>query len=264
MFSVFTRPMIGWIAGTVLAGFSQAIFAGGLQVSPVSLQIRPTQNAEGIWLTNSGTTPLSAQVRVFQWLQQGGEDLLSPSTNLTVSPPLVEIPAGSRQLVRVLRTGPAPAAGTEATYRLIIDELPNEETEAAPQPASSGDKKSPAVLTMNFLMRYSVPVYIGSASEDQIKAAGSALQFSIEKTSKDWVLLVRNTGAVRAQVADVQAIVGANQALPLREGLLGYVLPGSSMRWSLLVPKLATGQTITGYQAMINSEIQSINVSGTP
>ena len=52
----------------LLAGTSAS--ASGLQVAPVSIDVPATQNAEGLWLSNTGDTPVRAQVRVFRWTQE--------------------------------------------------------------------------------------------------------------------------------------------------------------------------------------------------
>ena len=54
---------------TVLWGVSCAVAASGLQVSPVSLTLPPTQAADGLWLSNTGDNVVNAQVRVFRWTQ---------------------------------------------------------------------------------------------------------------------------------------------------------------------------------------------------
>src|SRR5688572_16783433 len=96
-----------------------------LQVSPTSVTLQARQNADGLTLTNTGTTPLHAQVRVFRWTQQGNEEKLEPTRDLAISPPMLEIAPGAQQLVRVIRLGPPPA-DAETSYRLIVDELPVE------------------------------------------------------------------------------------------------------------------------------------------
>lgn len=253
------KSMLLSIAGAALA-FTSSAWAGGLQVSPISLQIPVNRQADGIWLINSGTESMTAQVRVFQWTQANNEDLLAPSTGLTISPPLIEIPPGARQLVRVIRTGPAPAAGLETTFRLIIDELP---TEPMVNPEVANDKGKPtSSYGMHFLMRYSVPVFIGDATETTIVGVGSQLAWSMEKTPDKWTVRVTNNGSVRAQLADLQVISQDGQALPVASGLLGYVLAGNTMQWKVAAPQL--NSPVKGYQAMINSDVQRINVSGTP
>src|SRR3546814_8536298 len=75
-------------------------FAVSLQVSPVSLRMQGEQTASALWLSNTGKSALHAQVRIFHWTQAGGNDKLTPTTDLVASPPMVSIEPGKRQLVR--------------------------------------------------------------------------------------------------------------------------------------------------------------------
>ena len=102
--------------------FSGYAAASGLQVTPITLTLEQSQRAEGIWLSNSGDSPINAQVRVFRWSQSGYSDQLAASQGLVISPPMLTIPPGGKQLIRVIRTG-SPAK-TEDAYRLSINELP--------------------------------------------------------------------------------------------------------------------------------------------
>lgn len=71
---------------------------------------------------NAGSNPINAQVRVFHWSQSDYGDKLAASQGLVISPPMLTLAPGGRQLIRVIRTGPPPA--TEDAYRLSINELP--------------------------------------------------------------------------------------------------------------------------------------------
>jgi len=55
---------------------------------------------------------------------------------------------------------------------------------------------------------------------------------------------LRNTGPVHARLTDVVVQQGS-QSKPLAEGLLGYVLPGASMRWPAPLAAGA-GSVLTG------------------
>src|SRR5690606_4984286 len=116
-----------------------------LQVAPILVELEDGENAEALWLSNSGEKPIRAQVRVLAWSQAGSEDQLDPSRDLLASPPILEIAPGERQLVRIVRpdSGPVPA---EQAFRLLVDELPDPEQEV-----SSG---------LQFLLQYSVPVFV--------------------------------------------------------------------------------------------------------
>lgn len=107
------------LIGLLFSGYTAA---SGLQVTPVTLTLEQTQRAEGIWLSNSGDSPINAQVRVFRWSQSSYKDQLAASQGLVISPPMLTIPPGGKQLIRVIRTG-SPAK-VEDAYRLSINELP--------------------------------------------------------------------------------------------------------------------------------------------
>ena len=218
--------------------------ASGLQVSPVSLSLQPRQNAEGLWLSNTGENVVHAQVRVYRWTQDGGAEQLTPSRGLIVSPPMLQIAPGDRQLIRVIRPG-APAGGSgaaEEAYRVIVDELP----------VDAEKRKG-----LQFVLRYSLPVFI--------EAAGSAspqpqLRWTLRRDGERTLLEVSNNGAVHAQLAELQFVDAAGQRTEAHGGLLGYVLPGAQMRW-VLKPPAAVFASGGAFQVMINGHMARQDVS---
>ncbi len=76
----------------------------------------------------SDDSPVVVQIRVVRWSQKGGAEQLEDTRELLVTPPVLQIPANSQQIVRVaLRREPDGAQ--ELTYRVIFEEVP----QAAPQ-----------------------------------------------------------------------------------------------------------------------------------
>lgn len=187
--------------------------ASGLQVAPVTLTLQHNQRAEGIWLSNSGDSPINAQVRVFHWSQSGYNDQLSSSQGLVISPPMLNIPPRGRQLIRVIRTG--PPMKVEDAYRLSINELP-----------PSTLKKN----SLQFVLHYSVPVFIQPPGATDTFAK---LQWQVDRTSGRTWLQVNNQGDGHAQLSEVTLITATGSRKNITPGLLGYVLPGSTMRWPL-------------------------------
>ena len=228
------RALTPLIASLALASGLAA--ASGLQVSPVTLSLQPAQNADGLWLSNSGDGVVHAQVRVYHWSQENGSERQTPSRGLVVSPPMLTLAAGGRQLVRVIRTGAPPngAGAVEDAYRIEIDELPVKE------PASKG---------LQFVLHYSVPVFV----EPVGATAAPALQWQLVREGDEASLEAANSGNGHAQVAAVSFIDTGGRRTDLSTGLLGYVLPGSTMRWKLKAPA-ATFDGGGSLQAMINGE----------
>ncbi|HEX7817203.1 molecular chaperone [Dyella sp.] len=234
-------PVIGLLASLALASGTAA--ASGLQVSPVQLTLQASQNADGLWLSNTTADPLHAQVRVFKWTQEGGEDKLEPSRDLVISPPMVQLAGNDHQLVRAIRVGAPPAAGQpEASYRVIIDELP----------VGTDGKKG-----LQFVLRYSVPIYVEPAGG---AATSSQLQWSMRSDGDHAVLEVKNSGTAHAQLSAISFTDKAGHRTEINSGLFGYVLPGATVHWTLKHPlaMFANGGTIEG---TVNGEKASQAIS---
>ncbi|MDO5653353.1 MAG: fimbria/pilus periplasmic chaperone [Brachymonas sp.] len=220
------------VAGCALLAAATA-GAAALQISPVSLSLPAGERAGMFTLGNASAEPITAQVRVFRWTQNAeGEDVLQPTSNVVVSPPMVQIAANGEQQFRVIRTQPSGQA--EETYRLIVDELP------AP---SATPKKG-----LQLVLRYSVPVFLNTAQNPE-----TTLQWRAEPgpTPKSSVLTIRNSGAAHAQISRVWVSRGeGKEALSISNGLFGYVLSGQTIRRTVAVsPEQLRSGTFT---AIIN------------
>lgn len=222
--------------------------AGSLQVSPILLEFEGAQQAQGIWLSNTGPEPLRAQVRVREWSQKTAGDVLADTDVLVASPPILEIAPGERQLVRIVRLQ-ANAADVERAYRLLIDELP-----AAKGADSSG---------LLFLLRYSVPVFLLPTGVQETSAdAGprrltdlSGLSASLSNENGNPVLTLGNAGRQRLRLSQLVHVASDGARTELVPGLLGYVLAGQQMSWNLPLP----GQVASGgvFEARFNNDAQS-------
>ena len=205
-----------------------------LQVSPTSVTLQARQNADGLTLTNTGTTPLHAQVRVFRWTQQGNEEKLEPTRDLAISPPMLEIAPGAQQLVRVIRLGPPPA-DAETSYRLIVDELP----------VGTGETKR----GLQFVLQYSVPVFLMPQGEAVI---APTLRTRLVREGDRSFLEIGNAGKQHAQIAELGYVTAGGQRHTIAAGLSGYVLPGKTKRWPL--PATVTVSGTGTFKARINGE----------
>lgn len=211
--------------------------ASGLQVAPVGLEFAPGSTAQGVWLTNTGNDVLRAQVRVFHWTQADGKDVLTPTQGLVASPPMLNLQPAAQQLVRVIRTGAPTAGPDEDAFRLLIDELPQPEKE---------NKSS-----VRYILRYSVPAFVEPAGS---QAAAPALTWSLQHDANGFALVANNTGRQHAQLSDVSLQPRGGKPITLSKGLLGYVLPGSTMRWPLKESTVQLG----------NGTLLKVTVNGKP
>ena len=228
------RPAV--LSGLIL--FSSGVMASGLQVSPISLSLQARENASGLTLSNSSDEVINAQVRVYQWSQDEKGDQLTPSRGLLASPPMIELKPGDKQLVRIIRAKSPPqgSGAAEDTYRVFVNELPRKSIEQ-----KSG---------LQFAMSYSLPVFVQPV--DVVKTSPQ-LQWSthLQPDGKETKLRVSNSGNGHAQLAGLSVIDAAGNSVNIHQGLLGYVLPGATMNWTLkaLPSALTSGSK---FKVMIN------------
>jgi fimbrial chaperone protein len=224
---------------------SRTALASGLQVSPVTLSLQPSQVADGLWLSNVSDTPLFAQVRVYHWVQNAaGVQELIPSRGLVISPPLLQIAADSKQFVRVIRVAPPPIGpdAVEDSYRLAIDELPV---------SLAGGTRG-----LHFVLHYSLPIFVEPADG---RTVTPRLQWSLDQNGGRLLLQVRNVGTGHAQLAAVSLISGGHRR-DITNGLLGYVLPGATMQFATARAAASLGDRVT-VEAMVNGSTVTQNVS---
>ncbi|MBO9696377.1 MAG: molecular chaperone [Sphingopyxis sp.] len=207
------------VAAPAPAGAQQP---GSLLIWPVNPVIEGDARAAALWLENPGKTPVTLQVRIYAWAQQDGRNAYAEQNAVIGTPPIVSIEPGQRQLVRLTRTTPPPAAA-ETPYRIVVDEVPTGNAPAAPG------------ASVSFRMRYSLPLFSYSRhGNDKVKPPAPAphISWRAGADAGERFLEIRNDGAGHARLTDVSFADGAKKS-PVAQGLLGYVLPGASMRWPL-------------------------------
>lgn len=193
---------------------STPVNAGVLRVQPVSIDLRGGGQAATLTLRNEGRTPITVQSRIFRWVQdKNGKESLVSTRDVVVSPPTATLRAGSDYVLRVVRTAKTPIVGEES-YRLLVDELPD------PSRMDSGQ--------VALLVRQSIPVFFSAADAGRPTVAWSA-----STTGNTLVLTAQNTGGRRLRVSDIEVKDASGSSLAKKNGLVGYVLGGSSQSWKL-------------------------------
>lgn len=203
----------------VMAGVAMAIGAGclacpagaaSLQVSPVNLNVDAPAVATAMTLRNGGDQPFTAQVRVFRWVQRAGRDLLEPTDVVVASPPAMRLAPRQSFTVRVVRTaGAAPVA--EEAYRVVVDELP---------------PPSHKTRAVTMVARHVIPVFFTPGG-----ASGPDVRWSLAGSGRGAVLQATNQGDSYLRLSGASLRDGAGRKTVISPGLVGYVLPGSTMRF---------------------------------
>ena len=237
------RPVI---ISALLLSPSLAV-ASGLQVSPISLSLEARETASGLTLSNSGSNIVHAQVRVYQWLQDEKGDQLTPSRGLLASPPMIELRPGEKQLIRIIRAKAPPqdTGAVEDAYRISVNEIP----------INSANQTT----GLQFALSYSLPVFVQPVG---VTKTSPQLQWSthLQPDGKAIKLRISNSGNGRAQLASLIFVDTAGNSTVINPGLLGYVLPGATMNWTLKIPPSAL-KAGGNFKVMMNGTQTTPNVT---
>ena len=232
------------LCSSVLAFAASSAGASGLQVSPINMTLASGQRAGVFTLSNTGTTPMNAQARIYKWTQSPTDEfVLAPSNEVLVSPPIMQLAVGASQEIRVIRTRSAAPNAPEQHYRLIVDELPS--------PAAAAPKKG-----ISLLIRHNIPVFLNA--QDWPVAQ---LDWKASAKGNKTRVSMHNTGAVRAQIGRIWLEKDGKETAVVSGGLTGYALPGSTLVREFPLP-LAQIQTAgTQLKAQINGQATNITLA---
>ncbi len=189
-------------------GQSIAARAAALNIAPLRFEFSQDEATATLRLTNTSNRDLPVQTRVFAWTQDAGEDEYAPSSDLTVSPSIISIPAGQTQIVRVLRRS-APGQG-EKRFRLAVDQLPD------PDAAKIGGAEA--------LIRFTIPVFA-----DRDTAAPARLAWHI---AADRVELA-NQGGQTSRIAGIKVKTLDGRDIEVERNSLRYVQGNSTIAWPI-------------------------------
>jgi fimbrial chaperone protein len=204
---VTVGTLVKGLAASLVAALALPAVAGVFSVTPVRINMSPRDRATAVTITNDGDEELVMQADIYAWRQKpGGEDDLTLSEDLILSPPILKLAPRSRQVVRLARVRTTDT-GRQQFYRLIVREIP----EARP-----ADKN----VQLQVALAFSLPVFITPPKTHRaiecnaIRTDGDAVQVACE-----------NTGDTFIQLRDVALAGPAGEKLASRESGF-YILPG--------------------------------------
>ncbi|MFB4865557.1 molecular chaperone [Enterobacter chengduensis] len=216
--------LAGVLSGVAATGEAQA--AATILLWPIDPWLAADANATELWIQNQGNSATTMQVRIVLWKQEGGYERYTAQQDVVASPPIVTIQKGNKQLIRLIKQGAVPA-GTEQAYRIIVDEIPQADAKAEP------------TIGLKLQMRYSIPLFVYGQGIPTIKEGAHHalvetrnLSWRVTRTDGQPALEVRNRGDIHVRLSQV-ALEQGGQKRTVAEGLLGYVLPGSTRSWPI-------------------------------
>lgn len=260
-----TQSTRTWLAGCTLVlawllPTTAVQAAASVLIWPLDPTIEAGERGTALWLENVGTDAVTVQIRILGWNQQNSRDDYVAQQSIIGTPPFTTIPAGKKQLIRLTLTQPVEA-GQEQAFRVLIDEIPSAHaagTATTPPQATAG---------LRFQMRYSLPLFAYGTglsgkpiNRPATRPAQPQLSWNIEQIDGKPYLRVHNAGSGHARLSQVRltaASAEGAEAAPLQtdivDGLLGYVLPGQTMRWPLPMELPARDYNLQA-QLVANSE----------
>jgi fimbrial chaperone protein len=182
--------------------------AGLFSISPIRLDLDRQTKTDSITVSNDETDrKIEMQAKLVEWTQDAkGNDIYVDSNDLVFFPRIFSI---DKQDQRIVRVGlKVPAAATEKSYRLFIEELP-----PPPDPGKQGAQ-------ILFVLRFGVPVFV---RPDKEQFAGSIE--ALEGAATAATIVVKNTGNQNFQIQSLKVKSAAGYE---KEIVGGYVLAGAT------------------------------------
>ncbi|GGD74189.1 fimbrial biogenesis chaperone [Croceicoccus mobilis] len=179
-----------------------------ISVAPLRLELDGAATAATMRLRNPASRKIGVQVRVFAWSQVDGEDVYAPTSDVTVSPSIIQIKPGDTQVFRVVRTTPQGTA--EQRYRVAIDQLPD------PSLRHHGE--------FTPRLRFTIPLFV-----DRAAAQPAELAWTVSGDR----LMLDNAGGQTVRIAGLQLNDAAGSSVGILRNGLRYVQGANNAEWQL-------------------------------
>lgn len=205
------------------------VYAGSFTVTPVRIYMTPRDKAVAVTITNESDEQLVMQADLYVWKQKpDGEDDLTLTEDMFLSPPIIKLAGKSHQVVRLARLNSAPS-DQQLTYRMIVREIP----EATPAKEK---------IQLQIALAFSMPVFITP------QGAKSKLDCVVARTAANSINAVcENSGNAYAQPLNFELTNAAGDKLASRDKG-GYILPAIKRNFDI---KSENNKAIPGGKAKL-------------
>jgi fimbrial chaperone protein len=197
--------VIGLLSGTY-------ILASSFTVSPTRIPLSEKQRAVTVRLLNTGDEPVTVQAHVVAWTLGENHDVYQDSDDVLLNPPIFNLAPGKPQLMR-LGLRHAAAAGSEISYRLIVEEVP-----FAPKHGE---------IALRTILRISIPIFV-----EPKDGARKQVDWKAESIPGAGVkITATNNGNQHVQIKRLDLSREDSAGAPLSKKMLDYLLPGQTREW---------------------------------
>ncbi|MES2503814.1 MAG: fimbria/pilus periplasmic chaperone [Myxococcota bacterium] len=195
-----------------------ASLATAFSVTPLELQVIAPKKMDNLQIGNSSKAGVTIQGSVAKWERINGQDILVPTKDVIIAPPMILVPPDRVQIIRVVRVKSTPVEGEEA-YRIMLDGLP-------PPPLMLQKSAAGAM----FVTTMSIPVFF-SARDVQ-----PAVEWKAIRQGDRLIVKGTNTGKKHFFAREIIAEQaspkgGAPVKIPLVSNGAARILPGASELW---------------------------------
>lgn len=215
----------------------QNAVAASLQASPVLIEMPAGSPSATVNIRNTGNAGIDVQTRIFRWTQKGGKESLVETDDVVTSPPITSLKPGTNYSIRVVKVNNRPVTNEES-FRVLVDQLPD-----------AGAQRNGTVA---LVMRHSIPVFLLPANAGQ-----PSIDWTVSARNNRLVIHARNSGERRVRLSRVSVKLPGGKSVNFGDGLLGYVLAGSSMEW--VSPANIGAASVAGARIVATSDLGQID-----
>ena len=216
---------------------STPVQAGTFSVSPLRVDLTSKVQTGALTIRNQRDSEVAVEAQGMLWEQVDGQDRLTPTRDVLVSPVVFTLPANGSQLVRVALQRHADA-DHELSYRLILTEVPLQ--------------ASPDFMGLNVSLRLSLPIFV-----EPLAAAQPKLEWSATRSNDDLDVTARNTGRAHARVLNLIVAPVDQPDAAIAQQAAAYILPGQSRTWVLNLNQKDGTSGIDGRPLRVNGITES-------
>jgi fimbrial chaperone protein len=214
--------LLGTLAAAAWLLPLSSVQAGTFSVSPLRVDLSSVLQTGALTIRNQQDAEVAVEAQVMLWEQVDGQDRLTPTRDVLVSPVVFTLGPNGSQLVRVALQRPADTQ-RELSYRLILTEVPPQAT-----PEFSG---------LSVALRLSLPIFVAPTTHAEPKLEWTATRVGADRLE----ITVHNTGGAHARVLSLTAEPVGHPDAAIAERAAPYVLPGQAWTWNLNIkPKDGT------------------------
>ncbi|WP_290537772.1 MULTISPECIES: fimbria/pilus periplasmic chaperone [Alcanivorax] len=236
--SLASRPrLIVFLVSFLLACSTQA---GSFRITPLRVQFDHNNPTTQLSIENNSERTVTLQTTVMRWQQDGGQDNLTPSNDIFVSPPILMLKPGGRQVIRLRHMPAMPSE--EKAYRLYLQDT------AARARQSGG---------ANMAVRIGLPIFVSPGGSQQPDP-----RINTRYQDGIWQVSVSNAGSTNFRVIGLDAFRGSADRDDLKKDDLleqstqpvqgfPYVFADQTREWHVKAPanaQLRLRTDIYGYR----------------